>query len=514
MKKDVRNITLLVLLFLAFFSNTEKSMAEDHMVNVTLPTFDVTINGHVVDNEFRKYPFLVYKDITYVPMTWYDSRVLGLETTWSSDEGLNIKKAKVTSRYEPYVSDQKNATSYQAHIRQGTLQLNGKTIENESEDYPFLTFNNITYFPLTWRFAHDEFGWGYEWDSVNGLRITSHNPQVKDSGLPKAAGDNGIAKFQDHFYYVETDGDMNQIYRTPVNTPKDKMKIFEYDPFAFEHMSKDVGFRLSDDQLLMNYGIGYSNYFKMINQDGEFEESYRKLSTILDFRDTPYGKLVVVSGIPDEVNGNLHLIKEDGTTQQVGDPDVSFFGHSVTKNGVTPTVLVGDDVYVLYREGLSVYKLYRINLVTNETTLIEENTNWFVIGDDKLYYSNANDRILYMANLDGSNAKPISNGPVAWFDVVNDNVFYTSRNDTGEEVLYKATEGKDEQLLDSPVDSVKVGHGQLFVVLDDAASNRALILGADGQLQWDLGEQVSQLYASDDGWLIQSARDGRIYMIR
>lgn len=514
LKNLIRYITIIALLFVVCFSFTEKGMAQNRAVTVSLLTFDVTINGHKVDNEYRQYPFFVYKDITYVPMTWYDSRVLGLETTWNRVEGLDIKKAKVTSRYEPYLTDRKNAKSYQAHIRQGTLKLNGKTIENENEDYPFLTFNNITYFPLTWRFAHDEFGWGYEWDTVNGLRITSHNPQVKDSGLPKAAGDNGVAQFKDHFYYVETDGDMNQIYRTSVSNPKNKKKIFEYDSFAYERMSQDVGFRFSDDQLLMNYSIGYSNYYQMISQDGELEQEYRKLSTSLDFRDTPYGKLVVVVGIPDEINGNLHMIKEDGTIQQVGDPDVTSFGNSVLKDGVTPTTIVDDDVYVLYRKGFLKSKLYRINLVTNDTTFILENADWFIIGDNKLYYTNVSDKVLYMANLDGSNATQISDSPVLWFDVIDDNVYYTRQNDTGKQMLYKVTAGKNEQLLDRAVANINIQHEQLFVVLDEAAENRSLILDANGQLQWDLEEQVSKLYASDDGWLIQSARDGRIYMVR
>lgn len=515
MKKHTRNVAMFVLVFLTFFSFSEKTIAADTIVRVTLPTFDVTINGHTIDNEYRKYPFLVYKDITYVPMTWFDSRVLGLETTWSRENGLEIKRDKVTSRYESYLSNQKNAKSYQAKVRQGTLKLNGKTIKNESEDYPFLTFNNITYFPLTWRFAHDEFGWGYEWDAVNGLRITSHNPQVKNSGLPTDAGSNGISQFQDHFYYVETDGPINQIYRTPVSTPKNKVKIFEYDPTAFERTSKDVDFRLSDDQLLMNYMIGNFQYYQMINQNGELEQPYSKLRASLDFRDTPYGKLVVNVGLPDEANGNLHLIKEDGTTQQIGDPDVTTYGQSATKDGVTPTVVVGEDVYILLkRDYPSPYVLYQMSIVTGETKPVVENVDWFVISEGKLYYTKSNDNLLYKANLDGSAATQISEYPVTWFHVINDNVFYTSQNDTGKRVLYEAKEGKDEQLLVETVASVAVEHDQLFVVPDKSTSYGALILDAEGDLLWKVEEPISSTFTSDDGWLVQSARDERIYFIR
>ena len=38
-------------------------------VDVALPAFDVTLNGIKADSVQSQYPFLVYKDITYVPMT-------------------------------------------------------------------------------------------------------------------------------------------------------------------------------------------------------------------------------------------------------------------------------------------------------------------------------------------------------------------------------------------------------------------------------------------------------------
>jgi hypothetical protein len=50
------------------------SQAADVSVRVTLPDFAVNLNGHTVENQFREYPLLDYHDITYFPMTWYDSR--------------------------------------------------------------------------------------------------------------------------------------------------------------------------------------------------------------------------------------------------------------------------------------------------------------------------------------------------------------------------------------------------------------------------------------------------------
>ena len=61
----------------------------------TLPTFPVTLNGVVMEQQYAQYPLLVYKDITYVPMTWEETRLLGLETTYTHADGLGVNKTAV-----------------------------------------------------------------------------------------------------------------------------------------------------------------------------------------------------------------------------------------------------------------------------------------------------------------------------------------------------------------------------------------------------------------------------------
>ena len=82
-----------------------------------------------------QYPMLVYKDITYVPMTWADTRLLGLESNWTQQNGLVIQKAATVqdqktaqSTYKPYTMSNANAASYKATIASGKITVNGKTI--------------------------------------------------------------------------------------------------------------------------------------------------------------------------------------------------------------------------------------------------------------------------------------------------------------------------------------------------------------------------------------------------
>lgn len=514
-KIGLKTLLLAVILLLGLRWPADTGNAADLSVSVTLPAFSVSLNGHEVDISNREYPLLVYRDITYFPMTWHDSRLLGLESFWSAEDGLTVTQARVTGRYEPYSSTTQHPLKFTATVVEGQVHINGETINNSLEPYPLLSYRNVTYFPLTWRFAHDAFGWEYQWDTLKGLSITTDNPKVQDTELPAEAIDNGIALYRGNYYYVETTGTVNRIYTASQKTPGIGTEIYQYDAADVDGADTQVSFRLKNDQLWMMYKIGYGNYYVPVSEDGKAQEKYVQYRGNLDFRETPDGRLVVNTGVPDEVNGNLYLIGEDGTKRQLGDTQVTAFAQSAVKDGDTPTVVVGDAVYVLLKQDSpSPYALYRINLITNETNLLVEDVDWFTVGKGKLYYTQASDSVLYEAEADGSDSQPLSDQPVSWFDVIGDHVFYTSRNDAGKLVLYRAEKGEDVQLLEETVASVTAGNEQLLVVPDNDSSYGVILLDASGELDWRISERVSRTFLTDDGLLVQSARDGKVLLIR
>ena len=97
-------------------------------VNVALPQFPVTLNGTTIDNSYREYPLLVYKDITYFPMTYYDCRFLGVETEWTKEKGLKINKSNLNGAYHQQNVQQKNKKNDVAQIASGKITVNGKSI--------------------------------------------------------------------------------------------------------------------------------------------------------------------------------------------------------------------------------------------------------------------------------------------------------------------------------------------------------------------------------------------------
>lgn len=175
------NVTLIVCTYalllgyqLTFVSKTVQAV-EVNSVNVRLPSFPVQINGVVIDPYKANYPPIVYKDITYFPLTWDYTRTLGIAYTWSESEGLRIDTYGLRNQLRPAPDtngDNKNKT-YVAELVSYPVLINGKLIENGSEEYPLLSFRNITYFPMTWRFMHDEFQMVLSWDDQTGFTVIS-----------------------------------------------------------------------------------------------------------------------------------------------------------------------------------------------------------------------------------------------------------------------------------------------------------------------------------------------------
>lgn len=150
-----------------------EQIANQDEILVKVPSFKVNINNEIINNYSAKYPFVTYNNITYFPMTYNYSRALGLEVKWSDETGLSINQNKNLKGEIVYDKGESNSINkfYKAILIKYNLNVNGKNIDNSVEEYPIFNLNNITYFPLTWRFVVDEFRWENKFDSRSGLSI-------------------------------------------------------------------------------------------------------------------------------------------------------------------------------------------------------------------------------------------------------------------------------------------------------------------------------------------------------
>ncbi|MDF2934746.1 MAG: hypothetical protein K0Q90_119 [Paenibacillaceae bacterium] len=437
--------------------------AAETRLTVTLPTFQVTLNGQRVDNRNRGYPLIVYKDITYFPMTWYDSRHLGLENTWSADQGLSVQQSSITAFYHDYASGETNtASSYRAELADGPITVNGQIIDNRTEEYPLLSFRDVTYFPLTWRYAHDAFGWEYDWSDSSGLSIRSANPQVKDAGLLEYAAGNGFAVYQGYYYFAETDGAMNHIYRSPINDPGAREHVYEY-VYSTDHRANiKMGFLARDGALWLYYHIGGgimgSDRYVKLNEDGTAGE---ELSGYIDFADTPIGRLVIDYGVPPSGN-NLHLLPPGEafslaniSSWAIGNPSM-IYGWAITTTPESGTAYTkgglgveGASAYVLVSpypetkanqaEGSRIWKLGLEG--GKQAAISQESVSRFKItSDGRILYVKTADGLLYASDLDGQHEALLSGQhKVHEFDSVGGTVFFTVLQEDGWTYrLYKA----------------------------------------------------------------------------
>lgn len=149
-------------------------LAENTEVDVTIPEYDVKVNGVKIETAQSQYPVLVYKGVTYFPMTSDYLSGVGLNLKFSNETGLEISKSgnldQLVQRF--LGAENELGSTVKAKIAPFPVKVNGKMIDNASEEYPVLSYKNVTYFPMTWRFAVTEFGWKTTWSNEKGFGIT------------------------------------------------------------------------------------------------------------------------------------------------------------------------------------------------------------------------------------------------------------------------------------------------------------------------------------------------------
>lgn len=177
----MKYITCLILAITITFSlPVDNVSARSNYVSIAIPKFEVTVNDRTVDSTQMQYPLIVYNDITYFPLTWEWCRELGLTSGYTQKDGLYI--ANYISESQDILdggNDQEAGSKHTASIPNYPIYINGLQIDNSKEEYPLLNFRNITYFPLTWRFVVDEFGWDESWSSTSGFKLSTDGDLIE-----------------------------------------------------------------------------------------------------------------------------------------------------------------------------------------------------------------------------------------------------------------------------------------------------------------------------------------------
>ncbi|WP_240422004.1 DUF5050 domain-containing protein [Paenibacillus periandrae] len=385
--------------------------AAPKQAEVSLPAFPIFLNGTPVDNTHSIFPLLVYKDITYFPMTWDYARALGLTTSWGSQGGLSIEKRIRSEVLTQTLKPDANAVSGEtAVLPDFCIRVNGKTIDNAAETYPLLLFRNITYFPMTWRFTHDEFGWNTSWDNVNGFRIDT--PAQTDGTLPATESDD---------FNLNTGGQMtvsgDWMYYNPNNS------YFESGYLYKMKLDGSGKTKLTDDNARSIQVVGDWVYYTAMDKGKNVHQGIFKVRTDDTERtkisDAPAGKIAVegdwiyhvdqvLTGQTENAIGyyktlGIKKIKTDGTGE------TSLFQGTTASNPSGSVVedsihVLKDWIYLVQPgDGKSPPAFYKIRKAgTQLTPLPAVNFNNFMVADGWIYYVDNNE--LFKMSLEGSSA--------------------------------------------------------------------------------------------------------------
>lgn len=153
-------------------------------VNVKKAEYPITINTKVINQTNKKYPYLVYNKVTYIPMSKEDKALLGLKSSWVAKTKkifINSPKANfdafnASEAYKP--SQENDKKNHKAVTNPHRLFINGKQV-NKTLKNPAINYKNTTYLPVDWENAVNNFGWYYHFDEKNGLVVSTN--EVPDS---------------------------------------------------------------------------------------------------------------------------------------------------------------------------------------------------------------------------------------------------------------------------------------------------------------------------------------------
>ena len=504
-RKYSRMVMLSLAVFLLFAVTTVK-MAYGASVTVKLPDFAVTINGKVIDNNKRVYPLIVYKDITYVPMTWYDCRFLGLESDWNQASGLTIKNTNIVGSYYEDTVAGVNAGTYTAQIPTFNITVNEKAIDNSLEPYPLLSFRNVTYFPLTWRFAVDEFAWSYEYTELAGLIIdrgqsgqalSMNSMTVK---LPVANRDyydyskNYIA-VGGYFYY---EGAQGKIYQAPISNPTAFKEIYQLpmDEIYFRDYPFPI-LETKNDEAFMFYHFGGAvmgtQYYFKLNADGTVEETYPDKD--MTFHGNLQVRVATINGPP--INDNLS-VKLPGQTEYQSIGDAS---HVYLKSGEENVYVNGENIYVRanpeYSQGNSGWPgdeyIYAVNMYTGQPVRIyEQPVKAMAVKVDQIYFIGHDDH-LYQMSLSAQNVHKVMDEKALDFRLVGDDIYYIMSvgDESGSGSLKRLSDGQVINPSGNAYD-LEVQDGYLYcryeVIEGESNKYAKVIINPEGQIIYQSGD--------------------------
>lgn len=206
-------IVLLLTVCIILTSMSVSVFANEKSVTVVIPDYQIIIDDSLVYYADSVYPFLNYKGITYLPMTYEYARAMNLATGYLEGSSFMVAYNPCDDKLPVYETTANHKNNTAVIPEEYNIYVNGKKADNSSSEYPLLNFRDVTYFPMTWEYAVDNFGWNLSFDN-NIFKIYTENNTVARWSLIEKNKENAVLSY----YYSKdiplSDGTIEHDYIT------------------------------------------------------------------------------------------------------------------------------------------------------------------------------------------------------------------------------------------------------------------------------------------------------------
>ncbi len=143
----------------------------------------VELNGRRYKNSDIEYPFINFLGYSYIPLTYYGCRMLGINCDWTAEEGVILSSGGEMAEDIVGENSMTEGVSEKATFYKGRLTINGQVYEYGDTAYPLIHFRNVVYIPVLWRAGMESLGIKYDYigpekmeNSERGCMVFKINP--------------------------------------------------------------------------------------------------------------------------------------------------------------------------------------------------------------------------------------------------------------------------------------------------------------------------------------------------
>lgn len=297
--------------------------------SATIADLPISLNGQQVDNATRTYPIIKRDGVLYFPLTFQDSRFMGLETKWTPKSGLEVTSAKVFNSYpKPQVSAGEKQESDPLDVQDidYPVTFDGKSLQRA---YDIFSYEGITYVPLTQELMSEVFQWSYEYSIEKGLVIEATHKGKKVTQEDEVLHMGQAQIVGEYYYYLGQmpleDGEQGvYVAKKAIDSPEPPIKLLEIDqPWNREAMAASLEVQEFDQEVYLSLTLEEN---RRQAPKSHFLEVEGKLQPIISGKTKiiPYEGGIISYLLAPRFTSNLTYQPKQGEEIVLGNPNWTY----------------------------------------------------------------------------------------------------------------------------------------------------------------------------------------------